>query len=82
LKTEQDDDNITEGEILKGDLAKIPDFIGRSLDDVKSGFTVKEWELKVKKDRTIIKVELVDSTNRDIEYKYDFITADLVEKDM
>ncbi|NLJ79101.1 MAG: hypothetical protein GX329_07040 [Tissierellia bacterium] len=42
LETEQDDDNTTEGEILREDLSRISDFIGRSLDDTGNDFITAE----------------------------------------
>ena len=82
LKEEQKqrDDNDT-GEITIENVDKIPELIDKALKDAGNSYKVDEWELKFENGQSIFKIEVYDVNDRDIEYKYNINTMELIEKD-
>ncbi len=70
LKTEKDSHKGDGGEILKEDLAKIPDLVRQALQKAGAGFRVKEWKLEIEHNQVIFEIELLDQNNRKVEYKF------------
>lgn len=76
----QRDDNDT-GEITIENVDKIPELIDKALKDAGNSYKVDEWELKYENGQSIFKIEVYDVNDRDIEYKYNISTMQLIEKD-
>lgn len=82
LKVETEIDSKEKGEILREDLAKIPELIEKALKDAGEDFQPEEWSLEIKRGRIVFEVDVIDDNYREIEYKYDLKTGKLIEKDM
>ncbi|MCC6956878.1 MAG: PepSY domain-containing protein [Anaerolineales bacterium] len=82
LKQEQGRHDGSGGEVLRADLARIPELITAALQDAGAGFSVKDWEAAVKRGRVVFQVELLGQGGREIEYQFDLQTGDLLQKDV
>lgn len=82
LKVDTEIEGKEKGEILREDLAEIPGLIKKALNDAGEGFQPKEWGLEIKLGKIIFEVDVIDSKYREIEYKYDLKTGDLIKKDI
>ena len=79
--TEIEMDSDKDGEITKVDVEKIQSLVDKSLVDAGTGSMVDEWTLQWD-DGVLefeIEIDLVDS--KDIEYTYNVLTGELIEKD-
>lgn len=79
-KLEKDDDNY--GDINKEMLSKIDSFIEKSVQDAGAEFHAKEYGIGYDDGILVAEVEVVNNSNKDITYEYNFETGDLIEKDM
>lgn len=82
LKVDTEIEGKEKGEILREDLAEIPGLIEKALNDAGEGFQPEEWSLEIKLGKIIFEVDVIDSKYREIEYKYDLKTGDLIKKDI
>jgi uncharacterized membrane protein YkoI len=82
LKVETEFEGKEKGEILREDLAKIPELIEKALDDAGEDFQPEEWSVEIKRGKVVFEVDVIDSNYREIEYKYNLKTGDLIEKDI
>ena len=83
LKEEQEkrDSNDKKGEITLENVNKIQELIDKALKDAGNSYKVDQWELKSENDQSVFEIEVVDSNDNDIEYKYNIKTMELIEKD-
>lgn len=72
----------TSGDIKKEDVEKVEKFVDMALKDGGSEYRLKEWKIKHELGNKLIEIEIFDSKNKDIEYKYNLETEELLEKDM
>lgn len=79
--TEKDKDFVDDFEILDEDLVKINPLIEKALADAGEGYTFYEWDIEVDDGRKELNVELKESSGKDVEYKYNVETEELIEKD-
>ena len=71
---ELDDEN---GEITKEHLAKVDSLIDKAKAEDASDSELDEWDISVDDGRVVIDIEIGT-----IEYSYDMVTEELIEKDM
>ncbi|MBC8590799.1 PepSY domain-containing protein [Wansuia hejianensis] len=82
VNEEQNDRGDVEGEITSEDVKKVHDLIGKAKKEVGKDYIVDEWTLEVENGNTILDIEVVDRTNnKDMEYRYNIKTGELMEKD-
>ena len=83
LKEEQEkrDNNDKKGEITLENVSKIQELMDKALKDAGNSYKVDQWELKSENDKSVFEIEVVDSNDNDIEYKYNINTMELIEKD-
>ena len=80
-KIEKDNEFIDDFEILSEDLAKINPLVEKALADAGEGYTLYEWDIEVDDGRKELNIELKDKSGKDVEYKYNVETEELIEKD-
>lgn len=69
------------GEITLQHVNKIDGLIDKTLKDAGPDFKVEEWTLESKNNQPILEIEVINDKGRDIEYKYNVMTGELLEKD-
>ena len=67
--------------LVREDLNQVKEFFNLVFDDAGEAYHLKEWTLKDKNGKKIIEFEVVNEDNNEIEYKYDYETKELIEKD-
>ncbi len=82
LKEGVEDYDNQSGDIRLEDLDKVDKFLDKALKDGGSDYSLKEWKIKEDKKEKVIEIEIFNSKNQDIEYKYNIETEELIEKDM
>ena len=67
--------------IAREDLEQMISFLDLTFEDAKEEYYLKEFTLKNENGRKLVEVEVIDNNRNEIEYKYDFATKELLEKD-
>lgn len=81
ISRDEDHEEHETGELKREQLDDIEKYVKEALDDAGSGYFVDEWELKVKSDYIKFEIEVENDDGDDIEYKYNYETGELIEKD-
>lgn len=81
IELERDSFDSDKNFLVREDLNQINDFFKIVFDDAGEAYHLKEWTLKDKNGEKIIEFEVVNNENNEIEYKYDYDTKELIEKD-
>lgn len=63
------------------DLSQITSYIDRVMIDAGQGFYLKELVLQEDNGKKVIEIEIINDKSHDIEYKFDMVTQELIEKD-
>lgn len=77
----EDNDEHESGELKREQLDDVEKYVKEALDDAGAGYFVDEWILKVESDYTKFEIEVENDAGDDIEYKYNYETGELIEKD-
>ena len=81
VELERDTLNPDKEKLAKEDLDKLNDFLDLAFNDAGDSYYLKELTLKTKNGIKLVEVEVLDESGHEIEYKYDFASKELLEKD-
>lgn len=81
VELEKDTYNPDKEKLAKEDLNQLNDFLDLAFKDSGDNYYLKELTLKIKNGVKLVEVEIIDESGHEIEYKYDFASKELLEKD-
>lgn len=76
-KEEYTNDKLSD-EIKKKDLANIPGLLKKAVEDVKTGYQLKDWNIELDDGIVEFEIEFI-SKGKEIEYKYNLRTGKLIK---
>lgn len=80
LKEKRENNKNEYGEIKRDQLDKVDQYVKKALDDSGEGYLLKEWKLKAKNDYIEFTIELENNKGKEIKYKYNYETGELLGK--
>ena len=78
---EEDDDNDNKDSISLTDLDFVDELLKQALQESGEDFFIDEYTVEMDDNQLVIDIELRNSRNKDIEYKFNLINKELLEKD-
>lgn len=78
VEADNDKDNL---EISKDDLSKVDSFVEKALAYAGDGFYAEGYNLGYDDGVKEVEIELKDANGKDVEYKYNFDTEELIKRD-